>query len=46
MALNPEGQVSSQGYEQLERVSQSLKLRIESFEIPKTDVIDSIRGRR
>ena len=40
MVLNPEGQVPSQGYEQLESVAQSLKVSIESFKIRKPNDID------
>ena len=39
MVLNPEDQVPSQGYEQLEKVAQSLKVRIESFKVRKSDEI-------
>jgi putative tryptophan/tyrosine transport system substrate-binding protein len=40
MVLNPEGQVPSQGYEQLESVAHSLKVSIESFKIRKPNDID------
>jgi putative tryptophan/tyrosine transport system substrate-binding protein len=40
MLLNPEGQVPSQGYEQLEKVAQALKVSIESFKVRKSDEID------
>lgn len=44
MVLNPEGQVPSQGYEQLNKVAQSLKVRIESFKVRKSDEIDKVFG--
>jgi putative tryptophan/tyrosine transport system substrate-binding protein len=40
MVLNPEGQVPTQGYEQLKSVAQSLKISIESFEVRKPNEID------
>jgi len=40
MVLNPEGQLPSQGYEQLESVAHSLKVSIESFKIRKPNDID------
>jgi putative tryptophan/tyrosine transport system substrate-binding protein len=40
MVLNPEDQFPSQGYEQLDKIAQALKLRIESFKVRKSDDID------
>ena len=38
--LNPEGQVPSQGYEQLKSLAQSLKVNIESFNVRNPNDID------
>lgn len=40
VVLNPEGQVPSQGYEQLKSLAQSLKVNIESFNVRNPDDID------
>lgn len=40
VVLNPEGQVPSQGYEQLKSLAQSLKVNIESFNVRNPNDID------